>query len=87
MTKISYGTKTNSEIKLVLNAVVFTWLRRKGRLSRLPQPCSPNQLFNFIVENELGWRGLLDFAGLTEDEIRFFEQPDTPDVSITRHIQ
>lgn len=69
MVVISYGNKSDAEIKLVLSSVTFAWLIRCDRILQLPQPCSPVQLFEFICQHEQEWQSLLALAGLSSAEV------------------
>lgn len=69
MVVVSYGNKTEAEMKLVLSGVIFAWLIRSGRIFQLPQPCSPGQVFLFICQHEPEWQSLLALAGLSSAEV------------------
>lgn len=69
MVVISYGNKSNAEVKLVLNGIIFAWLLRSEWIFCLPQPCSPSQLVGFICQHEPDWQSLLAMAGLSPAEV------------------
>jgi hypothetical protein len=70
----TFGSKTELELRLVLNGVVFAWLIQQDWVGLVPNPCSPRQLLDVLQANDRLWRERLRVGGFADEDITFLER-------------
>lgn len=72
MISFGYGTKTDSEIKLVTHSAFFVWITREDRIwkmVRLANHWEPADVLVFIQAADSKWADLLSQIGINADDI------------------